>query len=86
MCTTECEILMFSLLNDLNCTLNRYFTPLLEEKFLKIFGGSSIQFLKKNILPSTAKIRQMGENPSTVEVTQFDRLTINFLPEFDLGL
>ena len=27
----------------------------------------------------------MGENSSTVEVTQFDRLTINFLPEFDLG-
>ena len=78
--------MIFRLLNDLNFTLNGYFTPLLEEKFLKKFGGSSIQVLKKNILPSAAKIRQMGENPSTVEVTQFDRLTINFLPEFDLGL
>ena len=38
------------------------------------------------VLPSAAKIRRRGENPSTVEIIQLNRLTINFLPEFDLGL
>ena len=46
-CTTEWDILIFRLLNDLNCTLNGYFTPLLEEKFFEKIGGSSIQVLKK---------------------------------------
>ena len=43
-------------------------------------------FLENFVAGLVAKIRQMGKNSSTVEVTQFDRLTINFLPEFDLGL
>ena len=84
MCTTEWDILIFSLLNDLNRTSNGYFTPLLEEKFFRNFGGSSIG--EKNVPPLAAKIRQTGENPSTAEITQFDRLTIRFLLEFDLAL
>ena len=43
-------------------------------------------FLENFVAHLAAKIRQMGKNPSTVELTQFDRLTINFLPEFDLCL
>ena len=83
-CTTEWDILIFGLLNDLNCTFNGYFTPLLEEKFFRNFGDSSIG--EKNVPPLAAKIRQTGENPSTAEITQFDRLTIRFLLEFDLAL
>ena len=70
------DILIFSLLNDLNRTSNGYFTPLLEEKFF-------LEILEVQLL---GKIRQTGKNPSTAEITQFDRLTINFLLEFDLAL
>ena len=84
-CTTEWEILIFRLLNDLNCTLNGYFTPLLREKFFfRNFGSSSIW--RKNVPPSAAKILQTGEKTSTAEITQFDPLIINFPLEFYLGL
>ena len=57
--------------------------PYQERSFLEILR---FKYWGKNIPPSAAKIRRRGENPSTVEITQLNRLTINFLPEFDLGL
>ena len=68
LCTTEWDILIFSLLNDLNRTSNGYFTPLLEEKFFRNFGGSSIggkkcsTFGSKNP-PNGRKSVNSGNNP-----------------------
>ena len=57
LCTTEWDILIFSLLNDLNYTFNGYFTTYLKVLFFRDDGGYSKEKTLQKFLESLTPVR-----------------------------